>query len=94
MKYVLPCYRVHRVVSGLVIIIIIIIILFIYYMIFLQRQGAYSLLKAYDYKLCTETLLQKHWLHHIVAKTLLQLQNIDITLQKRVTHPTTQLIKD
>ena len=53
---------------------IIIIILFIYYMLFLQRQGAHSLLQAYDYKLCTETLLQKHWLQHIVAKTLLQLQ--------------------
>ena len=39
---------------------IIIIILFIYYMLFLQRQGAHSLLQAYDYKLCTETLLQKH----------------------------------
>ena len=30
--------------------IIIIIILFIYYMLFLQRQGAHSLLQAYDYK--------------------------------------------
>ena len=73
---------------------IIIIILFIYYMLFLQRQGAHSLLQAYGYKLCTETLLQKHWLQHIVAKTLLQLQNIDITLHKRATHPTTQPIKD
>ena len=52
-------------------------------MLFLQRQGAHSLLQAYDYKLCTETLLQKHWLQHIVAKTSLQLQNIDITLQKK-----------
>ena len=30
--------------------IIIIIVLFIYYMLFLQRQGAHSLLQAYDYK--------------------------------------------
>ena len=63
-------------------------------MLFLQRQGAHSLLQAYGYKLCTEILLQKHLLEHIVAKTLLQLQNIDITLQKRATHPATQLIKD
>ena len=63
-------------------------------MLFLQMQGAHSLLQAHCYKLCTETLLQKHWLQHIVAKTLLQSQNIDITLQKRATHPTTQLIKD
>ena len=27
-------------------------------MLFLQRQGAHSLLQAYGYKLCTETLLQ------------------------------------
>ena len=33
-------------------------------------------------------------MQHIVANTLLQLQNIDITLQKRATHPTTQLIQD
>ena len=46
--------------QGELIIIIIIIIMFIYYMLFLQRQGAHSLLQAYDYKLCTETLLQKH----------------------------------
>ena len=37
----------------------VVIILFIYYMLFLQRQGAHSLLQAYDYKLCTEKLLQK-----------------------------------
>ena len=42
------------------IIIIIIIILFIYFMLFLQMQGAHSLLQAHCYKLCTETLLQKH----------------------------------
>ena len=41
-------------------IIIIIIILFIYFMLFLQMQGAHSLLQAHCYKLCTETLLQKH----------------------------------
>ena len=39
---------------------IIIIILFIYFMLFLQMQGAHSLLQAQCYKLCTETLLQKH----------------------------------
>ena len=33
-------------------------------------------------------------MQHIVAKTLLQSQNIDITLHKRATHPTTQLIKE
>ena len=39
---------------------IIMIILFIYFMLFLQMQGAHSLLQAHCYKLCTETLLQKH----------------------------------
>ena len=64
--------------------IIIIVILFIYFMLFLQMQGAHSLLQAHCCKLCTETLLQKHWLQHIVANTLLQSQNIDITLQKKI----------
>ena len=56
--------------------------MFIYFMLFLQMQGEHSLLQAHCYKLCTETLLQKHRLQHIVAKTLLQSQNIDITLQE------------
>ena len=42
--------------------------------------------------------VQKHCHKNIVAthccKTLSQLQNIDITLQKRLTHTTTPLIKD
>ena len=38
----------------MVVIIIIIIILFIYFMLFLQMQGAHSLLQAHCYKLCTE----------------------------------------
>ena len=42
--------------TSLHIIIIIIIILFIYFMLFLQMQGAHSLLQAHCYKLCTETL--------------------------------------
>ena len=72
---------------------IIIIILFIYYMLFLQRQGAHSLLQAHGYKLCTETLLQKH-----CCNTLLQ-NIITVTehwhnITKRPTHPTTPLIKD
>ena len=55
---------------------IILIILGIYYMLFLPKvQGAHSLLQAYK-------KLQIH-----CCKTLLQLQNIDKTLQK---HPLTE----
>ena len=43
-------------------------------------------------------LLRQILVTHVFGLTqipaVLQLQNIDITLQKRVTHPTTQLIKD
>ena len=50
--------------------IIIIIILFIYFMLFLQMQGAHSLLQAHMYRnIVTKTLIATHCCKNIITVT-------------------------
>ena len=61
-------------------------------MLFLQMQGAHSLLQAHCYKLCTETLLQKHW--NLATHCCKNIITVTEHWHNITKNPTIHLIKD